>query len=110
MALACCALTWSGPVFDGLRGLITRLREPLQRLGYLGLSGDDIGLGFEHGGLIGGISGYGGVVLLLGDDVFLDERRVAFDVEVGLDGVGLGGDDAGLGGLLLLARLVDGGG
>ena len=75
-----------------------------------GLAGDDVGLGFEDGGLVGGVGGYGGVELLLGDDVLLDERGVALDVEVGLDGVGLGCGDAGFGGLLLLAGLVDGGG
>ena len=51
--------------------------------------------------------GDGGVVLLLGDDVLLDERGVAVDVELGLDGVGLGLVDAGLGGLDLLLRLGD---
>ena len=68
------------------------------------------GFGFEYGGLVGCVGGYGGVILLLGDDVLLDERGVALDVEVRLDGVGLRSCDAGLGGGGLFASLVDGGG
>ena len=82
----------------------------MQGLGHLGLTGDDVGFRFKDGGLIGGISGYGSIVLLLGDNVLLDERGVALYVEVRFDSVGFGGSNASFGSLLLLARLIDGGG
>ena len=79
-----------GAGFDGLRGLKTRLRELLQGLADRGLLRDDGGFGLEHSGLVGGVGGDGGIELLLGDNVLLDQGRVALDVEVGLDCVGLG--------------------
>ena len=99
-----------GAGLDRLGRLIARLREFLKGLGDLGLAGDLVGFGLEDGGLVGGIGCNRGVILLLGDDVLLDERGVALDVQTGFDGVGLGGGDAGFGSLLLLAGLIDGSG
>src|ERR1700733_3146837 len=99
-----------GAGLDGLGRLKARLRELLQGLRHLGLAGDYVGFGLEDSGLVGCVCRDGGVVLLFGDDVLLDEGGVALDVEVRLDGIGLGCDDAGLSGLLLLAGLLDAGG
>ena len=76
----------------------------------MSLAGNLAGFGFEDSSLVGCIGSDSGVKLLLGDDVLLDERSVALDVEVRLGGVGFGGGDACLCCLSLFAGLLHGGG
>ena len=82
-----------------LRGL--RLQHPIVGNTHGILRGNQVGFRFGDAGFIRSGCRHGGVVLLFGDDVFLDEGGIALEIELRLGGVSLRLSNARLRGLEL---------